>query len=87
MKIPRRAHSDQPWRIREFTGDFRTEDVWSFRTPGAGPEDFPVILAVIAGGFAKQPRAVRFLFAVRWKPFVVLGWTSTRRARARVKRR
>ncbi|MDT7588854.1 MAG: hypothetical protein QOE32_6404, partial [Pseudonocardiales bacterium] len=34
MKIPRTAHSDQPWRIHEFTGDFRTEDVWSFRTPG-----------------------------------------------------
>ncbi|MDX6346431.1 MAG: hypothetical protein QOF84_1221, partial [Streptomyces sp.] len=24
MKIPRTAHSDQPWRIHEFTGDFRT---------------------------------------------------------------
>lgn len=74
MKIPRRAHSDQPCRIHEFTGDFRTEDVWSFRTPGAGPEDFPVILAVIAGGFARQPRAVRFLFAVRRKLGALLGW-------------
>jgi len=67
MKIPRTTHSDQPWRIHEFTGDFRTEDVWSFRTPGAGPDDFPVILAAMqaAGGFAKPPRAVRFLFVAR----------------------
>lgn len=76
MKIPRTAHSDQPWRIHEFTRDFRTQDVWSFRTPGAGPDDFPVILAAIqpAGGFAKQPRAVRFLFAVRGKLGALLGW-------------
>ena len=47
MKIPRTAHSDKPWRIHEFTGDFRTEDVWSFRTPGAGPDDFPVMLAAV----------------------------------------
>ena len=76
MKIPRTAHSGQPWRIHEFTGGFRTEDVWSFRTPGAGPDDFPVMLAAMqtAGGFVKQPRAVRFLFAVRWKLGAVLGW-------------
>ena len=69
MKIPRTAHSGQPWRIHEFTGDFRTEDVWSFRAPGAGPDDFPVMLAAMqaAGGSAGQPRAVRFLFAVRGK--------------------
>ena len=29
---------------------------------------------MIAGGFAKQPRAVRFLFAVRWKLGAHLGW-------------
>jgi len=50
--------------------------VWSFRTPGAGPDDFPVMLAAIqaAGGSARQPRAVRFLFAARWKLGALLGW-------------
>src|SRR5689334_6749447 len=76
MKIPRGAHCEQPWRIHVFTGDFRTEDVWSFRTPGAGPDDFPVILALIADGFAKQPRAVRFLFAVRAKLGALFGWDT-----------
>ena len=78
MKVPRTAYSDQPWRIHEFTGDFRTEDVWSFRTPGAGPDDFPVMLAAIAGTFAKQPRAVRFLFAVRSKLGALLGWDKNK---------
>lgn len=50
--------------------------MWSFRTPGAGPDDFPVMLAAIqaAGGSARQPRAVRFLFAARWKLGALLGW-------------
>jgi Protein of unknown function (DUF2867) len=74
MRIPRSAHFDQPWRIHEFTGDFRTEDVWSFRTPGAGADDFPAILAVIADAFATQPRMVRFLFAARHKLGALLGW-------------
>src|SRR5579859_3480482 len=76
MKVPRTAHSDEPWRIHEFTGDFRTEDVWSLRTPGAGPDDFPVMLAAMAGAFAKQPRAARFLFAVRRQLGALLGWDT-----------
>jgi hypothetical protein len=76
VKLPRIAHSDQPWRIHEFARDFRTEDVWAFRTPGAGPDDFPVMLAAMraAGGFAKQTPPARFLFAVRWKLGALLGW-------------
>jgi hypothetical protein len=48
--------------------------VWSFRTPGAGPDDFPAILTAMraAGGPAPQP--VRFLLAVRWKLGALLGW-------------
>jgi hypothetical protein len=76
MRIPRTAHCDRPWRIHELTHDFRIEDVWSFRTPGAGPDDFPVVLAAIqrAGGLATQPRAIRFLFTVRRKLGTFLGW-------------
>jgi Protein of unknown function (DUF2867) len=81
MKLPRTAHTDQPWRIHELTRDFQTEDVWSFRTPGAGPDDFPVMLAAMraAGGFANgaprgQTPPVRFLFAARWKLGALLGW-------------
>jgi hypothetical protein len=50
--------------------------VWSFRTPGAGPDDFPVLLAAMqtAGGFAQPPRAVRFLFTVREQLGALLGW-------------
>ncbi|MFI0352736.1 DUF2867 domain-containing protein [Actinomadura sp. 9N407] len=76
MRLPRTAHTDRPWRIHEFARDFRVEDVWSFRTPGAGPDDFPEMLAAMrtGGSFAKQPPPVRFLFAVRWKLGALLGW-------------
>ncbi|WP_067470415.1 DUF2867 domain-containing protein [Nocardia amamiensis] len=70
------TYTDQPWRIHEFTKDFEVEDVWSYRTPGAGPDDFPAMVAALqaAGGPAKQTLPVRFLFAVRWKLGALLGW-------------
>ncbi|MGF6883764.1 hypothetical protein ABIA39_008347 [Nocardia sp. GAS34] len=42
-KLSETEHTDRPWRIHEFTPDFRVEDVWAFRTPGAGPGDFRVM--------------------------------------------
>ncbi|MGW1375028.1 DUF2867 domain-containing protein [Streptomyces sp. NPDC002446] len=80
MKLPLTAHTGQPWRIHELTGDFRIEDVWSYRTPGAGPDDFPVMLAALrtGGAMAKQTLLVRFLFAVRWKLGALLGWDKAK---------
>ncbi|WP_214318188.1 DUF2867 domain-containing protein [Nonomuraea sediminis] len=76
MKLPKTAHTSRPWRIHELTRDFTVEDVWSYRTPGAGPDDFPAMLAAlrVAGGIEKQPRPVRFLFDLRWKLGGLLGW-------------
>ncbi|MBP0451587.1 DUF2867 domain-containing protein [Kitasatospora sp. RG8] len=76
MKLPVEAHTDRPWRVHEFARDFRVEDVWSYRTPGAGPDDFPVMLDAMraGGGFDRQSPPVRFLFAVRWKLGALLGW-------------
>lgn len=80
MRIPKAAHTAQPWRIHEFTRDFRIEDVWSFRAPGAGPDDFPVMLDALKAAYdtRKEPLAVRFLFAVRWKLGALLGWDTPR---------
>ncbi|WP_331769714.1 DUF2867 domain-containing protein (plasmid) [Embleya sp. NBC_00888] len=80
MKLPPAAHTDQPWRIHELARDFRVEDVWSYRTPGAGPDDFPVMLAAMRarGGLAKQSLPSRFLFAFRWKLGALLGWDKPR---------
>ncbi|NUU25505.1 MAG: DUF2867 domain-containing protein [Streptomycetaceae bacterium] len=76
MRLADTAYTDQPWRIHEITPDFRVADVWSFRTPGAGPHDFPKMLAAMraAGGPAKQSAPVRFLFTVRWKLGALFGW-------------
>lgn len=74
MKLPKSAHTDQPWRIHEIAPDFRIEDVWSFRTPGAGPGDFPAMLDAleVISGEASWP--TRLLFAVRWKLGAIFGW-------------
>jgi hypothetical protein len=78
MRIPKAAHTAQPWRIHAFTEDFRIEDVWSFRAPGAGPDDFPVMIRALKTAYDTRtdPLAVRFLFAVRWKLGALLGWDT-----------
>ncbi|MCX5206451.1 DUF2867 domain-containing protein [Streptomyces sp. NBC_00237] len=79
MKLPRTSHTDQPWLVHDLTPDFAVEDVWSFRTPGAGPDDFPVMLAAMRGrgNVSQQPGPVRFLFAVRWKLGALFGWEKS----------
>ncbi|MCF3103109.1 DUF2867 domain-containing protein [Streptomyces roseoverticillatus] len=78
MRIPKATHTEQPWRIHEFTHDFRIEDVWSFRAPDAGPDDFPVMVKALKTAYdtRREPAAVRFLFAVRWKLGDLLGWDT-----------
>jgi hypothetical protein len=77
-KLPTAEHTSRPWRIHEIAPDFRVEDIWAYRTPGAGPDDFPVMLAALraAGGLNENPPVVRFLFALRWKLGAMLGWDS-----------
>lgn len=75
-RIPDTEHMDRPWRIHDIAPDFRLEDVWVYRTPGAGPDDFPVMIEALkaAGGLDQDPPLVRFLFAVRWKIGALLDW-------------
>jgi Protein of unknown function (DUF2867) len=82
MRLPDTAHTSQPWRIHELTGDFRLEDVWALPTPG-GPDDFPRVVqgfpqlargldaADASPGFSRVARA---LWAIRWKLGALLGW-------------
>jgi hypothetical protein len=75
-RLPRAEHTDRPWRIHELAPDFRVQDVWTFRAPGAGPDDFPVVLAAIRAGDgpATASAPVRFLFTVRWRLGALMGW-------------
>ncbi|WP_255303629.1 DUF2867 domain-containing protein [Georgenia sp. 311] len=77
-RLPEAEHTDRAWRIHEIAPDFEVEDVWVYRTPGAGPDDFPVMLAALraAGGLNENPPLVRLLFAVRWKLGGLLGWDT-----------
>ena len=85
MRLPDTEHTGRPWRIHEITPDFRLEDVWSYRTPGAGPDDFPAMLDALraGGGLNENPAVVRFLFAVRWKLGAIFGWDKTGQGLAR----
>lgn len=78
--LPVSEHVSRPWRIHTIAPDFRVEDVWAYRTPGAGPSDFPGMLAAlrVAGGLDQNPPVVRFLFAVRWKLGAILRWDDPR---------
>src|SRR3954447_7198218 len=75
MRLPNSAHTSRPWRIHELTRDFRLEDLWELPTPG-GPDDFPrlVPLAASLDPSKSSSRAVRALFAIRWKLGELLGW-------------
>lgn len=75
MRLPDTAHTSQPWRIHEFTPDFRLEDVWALPTPG-GPDDFSRLVAQFAAGdtSTNPSRTARALFAIRWKLGELLGW-------------
>jgi Protein of unknown function (DUF2867) len=75
MRLPNTAHTSRLWRIHELARDFRLEDVWALPTPG-GPDDFPQLVQMMASLDASHgsSRAVRTLFAIRWKVGELLGW-------------
>jgi hypothetical protein len=75
MRLPNTEHTSRPWRIHELTRDFRLEDVWALPTPG-GPDDFPRLVHLFASGDPSEDssRAVRVLFALRWKLGELFGW-------------
>jgi hypothetical protein len=79
-RLPKSAHRDLPWRIHEIAPDFEIEDVWSYRAPGAGPDDFGKMLAAIraAGGPGSSSRISRALFALRWRLGRLFGWDRER---------
>lgn len=75
MRLPDSAHTSRPWRIHEITADFRLEDVWALPTPG-GPHDFPELVALLSSSEPSRgsSRAVRALWAIRWRVGRLLGW-------------
>jgi uncharacterized protein DUF2867 len=79
MRLPSSAHATQPWRIHEFTSDFRVEDVWALPTPG-GPDDFPELVRQFAGGDPAKglPGIARLLWNLRFKVGELLRWDDSR---------
>ncbi|NUP48445.1 MAG: DUF2867 domain-containing protein [Catenulispora sp.] len=68
MRLENSEHTRHPWLIHGITEDFLVEDVWALPTPGAGPDDFPTLLAVVNDGLQRQISApAKALFWVRLK--------------------
>lgn len=78
MQISTAEHRAQPWRIHKFTKDFEVEDVWRYRTRGAGPDDFPLMRAAMraTNRHDQQDPVTRVLFDIRWKLGALLKWDS-----------
>ena len=78
MRLPDTAHTSRPWRIHEFTPEFRLEDVWALPTPG-GPDDFPRLVRLITAGNASRDSkgAARALWVIRLKLGEILGWDAS----------
>jgi hypothetical protein len=76
--LPHSAHTSRPWRIHEIAQDFRLEDVWALPVRGS-LEDFTLMVEHFAAGDPSQSpsRAVRALFAIRWKIGELLGWDDS----------
>jgi hypothetical protein len=77
MRLPDSEHTFRPWRIHDLTRDFRVEDVWGVAVPG-GPDDFRRGVEWIATYDPDQSssRAVRSLFALRWRLGELFGWDA-----------
>jgi hypothetical protein len=77
MRLPDTAHTSRPWRIHQFTSDFRVEDVWALPTPG-GPGEFARLVDLLASGDGlsrgSRSGAVRALWAIRRTAGQLLGW-------------
>ena len=64
MRLPDDAHTSGPWRVREFTRDFRLYDVWALPTPG-GPDDFPRLVRQLTRGGEELSARIRVVSAGR----------------------
>jgi hypothetical protein len=75
MRLPSTEHTSRPWRIHEFSHDFRLLDVWSLPTPG-GRADFPQLVQELAAADPSQgsSRTSRALWTTRWTIGRMLGW-------------
>lgn len=74
-RLPASEFLDRPWRIHEYLEGFEVEDVWAVDAAGT-VADFPRVVDLVAANDTDESgsRAVRWLFAIRWKLGEWFGW-------------
>jgi hypothetical protein len=66
-----------PWRIHQLAPDFRIEDVWELPAQGRRDEFHRLVAMVVSQDPSRSSsRAVRALFAIRWKMGELFGWDA-----------
>jgi hypothetical protein len=75
MRLPDTAHTSRPWRIHQLAPDFHVEDVWQLPC-GGGPGEFAGLVSMIVSQDVSRSssRAVRWLFAIRFRLGELFGW-------------
>jgi hypothetical protein len=77
MKLPITEYTSRAWRIQEFTGDFRVEDVWALPIAGERDDFAELVQQLLTVDLAKSSScAVRGLVAIRLKLGQVLDWDA-----------
>ncbi len=74
-RLPASEFLDRPWRIHEYLEGFEVEDVWAVDAAGT-LADFPRVVGLVTANDTDESgsRAVRWLFAIRWKLGEWFGW-------------
>jgi hypothetical protein len=75
MRLPDTAHTSRPWRIHQLAPDFRLEDVWRLPCRGSADELAGLVSLIVSQDVSRSSsRAVRRLFAIRFKLGQLLRW-------------
>jgi hypothetical protein len=76
MRLPKTAHTSQPWRVHELTKEFEIEDVWELPTPGGRTTSRDWCSS--SPGAARAASSSRVSSArsspLRWKLGELFGW-------------
>ncbi|HSZ13893.1 MAG TPA: DUF2867 domain-containing protein [Solirubrobacteraceae bacterium] len=79
MRLSNSEHESHPWVMAEIAPDFRLEDAWALPAQG-GADDFATLIEVLTGfdPTKAESRAVRALFALRYRIGGLVGWDHVR---------
>jgi hypothetical protein len=81
MRLPPREFRALTLRVHDVLHDVPLEDAWVMRLPGGGPgRGMQELAALFSAAAGSAPRAVQWLFRLRWRLGRWFGWDAPRPA-------